>query len=128
MKIKVDKLDIDNLNPVPDDLKKLSDAVQKRVVKKAVYDELVKKLMILRLLILVILLKKLTIAQKLVKLKIKYLIMIMINILLLKDLTAEIFAARLNEEKLATKDDIADFAKKTTDLIINLKIQIKKLL
>ena len=54
MKIKVDKLDIDNLNPVPDDLKKLSDAVQKRVVKKAVYDELVKKLMILRLLILVI--------------------------------------------------------------------------
>ena len=31
--------------------------------------------------------------------------MIMINILLLKDLTAEIFAARLNEEKLATKDD-----------------------
>ena len=128
MKIKVDKLDIDNLNPVPDDLKKLSDAVQKRVVKKAVYDELVKKLMILRLLILVILLKKLTIAQKLVKLKIKYLIMIMINILLLKDLTAEIFAARLNEEKLATKDDIADFAKKNTDLIINLKIQIKKLL
>ena len=113
MKIKVDKLDIDNLNPVPDDLKKLSDAVQKRVVKKAVYDELVKKLMILRLLILVIYLKKLTIAQKLVKLKIKYLIMIMINILLLKDLTAEIFAARLNEEKLATKDDIADFAKKT---------------
>ena len=128
MKIKVDKLDIDNLNPVPDDLKKLSDAVQKRVVKKAVYDELVKKLMILRLLILVIYLKKLTIAQKLVKLKIKYLIMIMINILLLKDLTAEIFAARLNEEKLATKDDIADFAKKNTDLIINLKIQIKKLL
>ena len=57
--------------------------------------------------------------------------MIMINILLLKDLiklTAEIFAARLNEEKLATKDDIADFAKKNTDLIINLKIQIKKLL
>ena len=54
--------------------------------------------------------------------------MIMINILLLKDLTAEIFAARLNEEKLATKDDIADFAKKPTDLIINLKIQIKKLL
>ena len=128
MKIKVDKLDIDNLNPVPDDLKILSDAVQKRVVKKAVYDELVKKLMILRLLILVIYLKKLTIAQKLVKLKIKYLIMIMINILLLKDLTAEIFAARLNEEKLATKDDIADFAKKNTDLIINLKIQIKKLL
>ena len=41
--------------------------------------------------------------------------MIMINILLLKDLiklTAEIFAARLNEEKLATKDDIADLKKK----------------
>ena len=46
------------------------------------------------------------------KLKRKYLIIIMINMLLLK-LMRENFAAKLKQAKLATKDDIADFAKKT---------------
>ena len=45
-----------------------------------------KKLMLFKLLILVVQLKKLTITQKLMKLKRKYLIMIIINILLLKNL------------------------------------------
>ena len=43
MKSKVDKLDADMLKPVPVDLKKLSDAVEREVVIKDVYDELVQK-------------------------------------------------------------------------------------
>ena len=38
-----DKLDIDNLVPVPVDLSKLSDVVKNDVVKKTVYDKLVSK-------------------------------------------------------------------------------------
>ena len=37
----MDKLDIDKLVPVPDDVGKLSDVVKNDVVKKAVYDKLV---------------------------------------------------------------------------------------
>ena len=40
---KVDKLDVDKLKPVPLDLKNVSGAVEKEVVKKDVYDKLVKK-------------------------------------------------------------------------------------
>ena len=43
MKSKLDELDVDRLKLVPTDLKKLRDAVDKEVVKKDVYDELVKK-------------------------------------------------------------------------------------
>ena len=43
MKCKVDKLNVDKLQHVPVDLKKLSDVVEKEVVKKDRYDELVKK-------------------------------------------------------------------------------------
>ena len=43
LKTEVDKLDIDNLVPVPVDLGKLSDVVKNDVVKKAVYDKLVEK-------------------------------------------------------------------------------------
>ena len=43
-KNKVDKLDVDELKPVSTDFKKLSDVVDKDIVKKDVYDELVKKL------------------------------------------------------------------------------------
>ena len=43
MKNKVEKLNVDKLKPVSADLKKLSDIVDKRVAKKYVYDELVKK-------------------------------------------------------------------------------------
>ena len=43
LKTEVDKLDIDKLAPVPDDLYKLSDAVKNDVVKKTVYDKLAAK-------------------------------------------------------------------------------------
>ena len=52
--------------------------------------------------------------QILVKLKRKYLIMIITNILPLKnliELTADHFTAKLKEAKLETKNDIADFVK-----------------
>ena len=41
-KTEVDKLDVDKLVPVPIDLSKLSDVVKNDVVKKVVYDKLVK--------------------------------------------------------------------------------------
>ena len=78
----VDKLDVHKLVPF-----KVSDVVKNEFVKKTQYDELVKKVkMLFRLLILVILLKKLTMTQKLVKTKRKYLIIIKVNIWLLKKL------------------------------------------
>ena len=43
LKIEVDKLDIDKLTPVPNDLAKLSNVVKNGVVKKTVYDKLVAK-------------------------------------------------------------------------------------
>ena len=43
LKTEVDKLDIDKLTPVPDDLAKLSNVVKHDVVKKIVYDKLVDK-------------------------------------------------------------------------------------
>ena len=43
LKTEVDKLDIDELAPVPVDLSKLSDGVKNDVVKKAAYDKLAAK-------------------------------------------------------------------------------------
>ena len=43
LKTEVDKLDIDKLTHVPDDLAKLSNVVKNDVVKKTVYDKLVAK-------------------------------------------------------------------------------------
>ena len=43
MESKLDKWDVDKLNPVPVDLKIWSDVVDKKIVKEDVYDELVKK-------------------------------------------------------------------------------------
>ena len=43
LKTEVDKLDIDNLTPVPNDLAKLSNVVKNDVVKKTEYDKLVTK-------------------------------------------------------------------------------------
>ena len=43
LKTEVDKIDINNLETVPVDLSKLSNAVKKEVVKKTVYDKLVTK-------------------------------------------------------------------------------------
>ena len=55
-----------------------------------------------------------TMTQKLVKLKIKLLlIMILTNIVLLKNLTSENFTARLKQANSASENDIANFLKKT---------------
>ena len=43
LKTEVDKLDIDKLVPIPNDLSKLSNVVKNDVVKKTVYDQLVTK-------------------------------------------------------------------------------------
>ena len=43
LKSKVDKLDVDNLKPVPTNLKKINDVIEKEVVKKGMHDELIKK-------------------------------------------------------------------------------------
>ena len=43
LKTEVDKLDIDNLTPVPNNLAKLSNGVKNDVVKKTVYDKIVTK-------------------------------------------------------------------------------------
>ena len=83
---KVDKLDIGKLETSPVDLSKLSNVVKNNVAKNTEYDELIEKFVILILLVLMIQLEKLTITQKLMKLKRKLLIMILINILLLKNL------------------------------------------
>ena len=88
LKSKVDKLDVYNIKPIPADLKKLSDFVKKRVVKKDVYDELVKKVNAILTTDTTDLVKKLATTQKLMKLKTKLLLMIMINILLLKNLVS----------------------------------------
>ena len=43
LKTKIDKLDIDKLTPIPNDLAKLRNVVKTDVVKKTVYDKLVAK-------------------------------------------------------------------------------------
>ena len=54
-----------------------------------------------------------TMTQKLVKLKIKLLlIMILTNIVLLKNLTSENFTARLKQANSASESDIANFLKR----------------
>ena len=66
------------------------------------------------------LVKKLTITQKLLKLKRKILdhdYRKHITIHKFNKLTADNFAARLAQAKSATKDDIADFVKKKQNLI-----------
>ena len=43
MKGKVDKLNVDELAPIPPDLSKLGDVVKNKVLKRTEYDELVRK-------------------------------------------------------------------------------------
>ena len=54
LKLEIDKLHIGKLETTPIDLSKLRDVVKHEVVKKTEYNELVKKVMLLRLLILVL--------------------------------------------------------------------------
>ena len=72
LKTKVHKLDIGKLETTPADLSKLSNVVKKdNVVKKAKYNELVKKASNISTTDISNLVKDLTVTQKLVKLKIK---------------------------------------------------------
>ena len=87
MKSKADKLDADKLVPAPVDLSKLSHAVKNDIVKKTECNELVDKVNNIKTTDTSDLVKKLVITQKLMKLKTKLLlIIILINILLLKNL------------------------------------------
>ena len=43
LKTEADKLDIDKLTPIPNDLAKLSNVVKNDVVKKTIYDKLIAK-------------------------------------------------------------------------------------
>ena len=70
LKSNVDKLDVDKFVPVPVDLSKLSDVVKNDVVKKDVYNELVKKVNNISTTDTRNLVEKLTITQKSMKLKI----------------------------------------------------------
>ena len=86
MKSKGDKLYVNKLAPVSVDLKKLSDVIDNNVVKKTVYNEWVKKVNAIQITDTSYLVKKLTKTQNLVKFKGKYLIMILVNILLHRNL------------------------------------------
>ena len=70
---KVDKLDDDQLVPVPLDLSKLSDVIKNNVIKKTVDDELVKKM--ISLILMDLLKKKIMILQSMI-LKVKYLVLL----------------------------------------------------
>ena len=83
---KVNKLDIGKLETTSVDLSKFSNVVKMMSLKGLNMMNWLKTLIILIPLILVTYLNKLTITQKLMKLKIKLPIMIMIKILLLKNL------------------------------------------
>ena len=69
LKPEIDKLDIGKLETTPVDLSKLNDVVKNEVVKKTVYDELVIKVNAVQTTDTSNLVKKLTMTQKLVKLK-----------------------------------------------------------
>ena len=95
LKPEVDKLDIDKLTPVPKDLAKLSNVVKNIVVKKTEYNKLVTKVDNIDTTRFVLKTTYdtdksdfgiVTTTQKLVKLKIGLMIIIMANILLLQNL------------------------------------------
>ena len=86
LKSKVDELHIGKLETTPVDLNKLNNVIKNDIVKKTEYGELVKKVNAIQNTDTSRLVKKLTVTQKLVKLKRKLLIMIMLNMSLLKNL------------------------------------------
>ena len=86
LKSKIDKSYIGKLETTPVNLSKLSNVARNKIVKKTVYNLLVKKCNFIQITGTSNLVKELTITQKLVKLKREYLIIIMPNISLLKNL------------------------------------------
>ena len=81
LKSEVDKLDIGKLETTPVELSKLSHVVKAEVVQNTIYQKLVKKFNDFQTTDTSNLVKKLTITQKILKLRRKNLIMIMVNIL-----------------------------------------------
>ena len=81
----VDKLDVGKFKTTLN-LSKLSDVVKNEVVKKTVYDEVIKKVNAIQTTDANNLVKRSDYDTKMLKLKRKYWIMIMINILLHKNL------------------------------------------
>ena len=69
LKSKVDKLDVDKQKAVPVDLKKLSNTEKNKVVKKTVFDELVKRVNVIKTTDAIDLVQKLIVTQKLMKSK-----------------------------------------------------------
>ena len=63
LKAEIDKIDVDKLKTVPVDLTKLSNVVNNVRVKKAIYDKLVAKIIIIIILILMDLFQKLKMTQ-----------------------------------------------------------------
>ena len=84
MKSKVENLDVGKLVVLPVDLSKLSDVVKNDIVKKTECDRLVRKVNAIQTTDTVDLVKNLTMTQKIIEKII--LIMILVNILLLKNL------------------------------------------
>ena len=86
LKYKVNKLDLGKLFTTRVDLSKLSVVIIIDLIKETQYNKLVEKLNKINATDTSDLVKKLTATQKLMKLKRKLLILIMLNILLLKNL------------------------------------------
>ena len=115
LKSRVDKLDTGKLKTAPVDLSKLSNVVKIHVVKKSEYDELVKQFNAIQVDDANNSVKKTDYKRKLMKLKKKndqdhtktY-----ITTQELNKLTSEHFAARLALVNLASKNDTANFLKK----------------
>ena len=84
LKSKVENLDVGKLVALPVDLSKLSDVVKNGIVKKTEYDRLVRKVNAIQTTDTADLVKNLTMTQKIIEKII--LIMILVNILLLKNL------------------------------------------
>ena len=86
LKLEIDKSDIGKLETTPVDLRKLSDVIKNEVAEKTVHDKLLKKINAIQTNDASNLVKKMTTTQHSLKMKRKYLIMIIINILLHKNL------------------------------------------
>ena len=130
MKSKVDKLNIGKLETIPVDLSKLTDLVKNNIVKKTDYDELVKKVNVIQAIDTSNLVEKTDYNTKIIEIEKKitdhdhsnkYITTQKFN-----RLTADNFAAGLKQANLASKNDIADFVKKThfNDKLKNLKKKV----
>ena len=112
---KVNKLHVDKLTPVPVDSKKLSDLVEKKVVKKTIYDESVKKANAIKTTDTIDLVKKADYNTKNGNIEI-YTTTQEFN-----KFMADNFPARLVQGKLTPKDNIADFVKRNHILMKTYK-------